>query len=396
MIQFDPFSEAFRDDPLPLYRALRDEDPAHYSEKYDCWFLSRFRDIWKVEQMGPSLTLAFGQMPLQIMNLAESGDPERVADNLGYLDAPRHTALRQILSPHFKPNAARELEGFTREIARGFVSEFAERGEADVIADLAMRTSVRVACKIIGLPLEKADWLASLVNRGFERDETGQVHSDEALASSETLFGFLTETIAERRRNPRHSDDAIGTMVGATLEGEPLSDLSILTNLSIMLIGGTETLPKVFSACVNRLAQNPDQRAEVAADPSLAPHAIHEALRYDMPTQMLGRRIRKEIEIHGKTLKPGQGLLFMWASANRDEREFPDPDRFDIHRRAPRILTFGSGEHMCLGANMARMEGKVMLEEFLARVPEYEVDEARATRIRSEVFRGFTSLPIRW
>ena len=180
------------------------------------------------------------------------------------------------------------------------------------------------------------------------------------------------------------------------MEGEALSDLSILTNVSLMLIGGTETLPKAFSACVRRLWEHPDQRAEVAADPSLAPHAITEALRYDMPTQMLGRRVREPIEIHGKTLSPGQGLLFMWASANRDEREFPDPDRFDVHRRAPRILTFGSGEHMCLGANMARMEGKVMLQEFLARVPEYEVDLAKATRIRSEVFHGFLSLPVSW
>jgi cytochrome P450 len=147
---------------------------------------------------------------------------------------------------------------------------------------------------------------------------------------------------------------------------------------------------------VNRLAENPDQRAQVVADPDLAPHAINEALRYDMPTQMLGRRVRKEIEIQGKTLQPGQGLLFMWASANRDEREFPDPDRFDIHRRARRILTFGSGEHMCLGAHMARMEGKVMLEELLRVIPEYEVDVEHATMIRSEVFRGFLSLPIRW
>ena len=163
-----------------------------------------------------------------------------------------------------------------------------------------------------------------------------------------------------------------------------------------MLVGGTETLPKAFSACVYRLFQNPDQRAEIVKDPSLVAGAFREALRYDMPTQALGRSVKVPKEVHGQKLGLGQGLLFLWASANRDEREFANPDRFDIHRRAPRILTFGSGAHMCLGAHFAQMEGRVMLEELLAVAPEYEVLEDQAVRIRSEVFRGFSSLPIRF
>jgi cytochrome P450 len=164
----------------------------------------------------------------------------------------------------------------------------------------------------------------------------------------------------------------------------------------MIAIGGTETFPKVFSALLYRLWQNPAQRAAVAADPSQAPHAFQEALRYDMPTQMLGRTVAQDFELHGQRLRAGSGICFLWASANRDEREFPDPDRFDVARRAPRILSFGTGAHMCLGANAAKLEGRVLLEELLARMPEYEVDEAASVRLRSEFFRGFARLPISW
>ena len=136
--------------------------------------------------------------------------------------------------------------------------------------------------------------------------------------------------------------------------------------------------------------------AEVAADASVSQAAFREALRYDTPTQMLGRRVEKAKVVGGHELQPGQGVLFLWAAANRDEREFPNADRFDIHRRARRILTFGSGSHSCLGAHVAQMEGRVMLEELLALAPEYEVDLSRSRRIQTEVFQGFASLPIRW
>ena len=128
----------------------------------------------------------------------------------------------------------------------------------------------------------------------------------------------------------------------------------------------------------------------------MIPAAFDEALRYDMPTQMLGRIVKRDIEFHGETFHPGQAVLFLFASANRDEREFPDADRFDIHRKAPRILTFGHGMHRCLGVNMAKMEGQVMLREVMSRLPEYEVDLEKSTRFHSEFFAGFSSLPIHW
>jgi cytochrome P450 len=178
------------------------------------------------------------------------------------------------------------------------------------------------------------------------------------------------------------------------LDGRRLSDMEVASHLNMLVIGGTETLPKVFSKAVYRLFQHPDQRDRCIADPSLLPDAFQETLRYDMPTQMLGRSVLRDFELHGETVREGQGLMFLWASANRDEREFSDPDRFDIERRAPRILSFGHGTHTCLGAHVARMEGRVLLEELLARIPDYTVDEERIEHLSSEFFRGFLSLPI--
>ncbi|MGH9203639.1 MAG: cytochrome P450, partial [Vicinamibacterales bacterium] len=151
-----------------------------------------------------------------------------------------------------------------------------------------------------------------------------------------------------------------------------------------------------FSAALWRLAQNPDQRAACARDASLIPDAFHETLRIDMPTQMLGRAIARDFELRGKTLGAGSGLLFLWGSANRDEREFTNPDTFDLYRRAPRILSFGHGQHMCLGAHVARLEGRVLIEEVLRGMPDYEIDTAGVQRLRSEFFRGFAVLPIRF
>ena len=164
----------------------------------------------------------------------------------------------------------------------------------------------------------------------------------------------------------------------------------------MLLVGGTDTFPKVFANLALRLFQHPDQRARVAADPALAPDAFNEGLRIDMPTQFLGRTLTREVEFHGQRLAAGQLVIFLYASANRDEREFEEPDRFDVARRPPRTLGFGHGTHACLGIHVAKAEGRIGLTELLARAPDYEIDLARAVRHRTEFVQGFASLPVRF
>jgi cytochrome P450 len=306
---------------------------------------------------------------------------------------PAHTALRRALAPCFKPAATRPLEPWMRKLVGRFLDEVDD--EFDVVGDLALRLSARVTFRLIGLPEEDADEMGELVGTTFERASGVRGPTEVAFEAQRRLHEYLTEKIDERG-HARGGSDLLDRLLSFEHEGEKLPREELIANLYLLVIGGTETLPKVFAGAVHQLWRHPDQRASVAATPALAGDAFWEALRYDMPTLMLGSVAEEDAEICGTTqVRKGQKLMHLWVSANRDEREFPDPDRFDIHRRATRILTFNHGRHYCLGAHIAQLEGRVLLEELLARAPGYEVREDRAERIRSELFRGFSSLPIR-
>ena len=391
-VHYHPFSEALFDDPWPIYRRLRDETPAYYLEEFDCWFLSRFDDVWNAAG-DPRFLAGEGVTTLELLLGQRFPTP---GTGLASLDPPRHTELRRLLAPAFLPAAARRLEGPARELVRRFLDEELPRGELDVIRDLAMRLSVRVACLILGLPLEDADLLSGAVNRSFDREPGQRGQTESGQAAGELMRDTLAKYVHERRRGRGRGEGLVDRMLGAELGGQRLSDADVVSNLSLLVVGGTETLPKVFAGAVWQLARHPAQRARVAAEPALAADAFWEALRLEMPTTMLGRTLGEDVPLHGTTLRAGQKVMFLWGCANRDEREFEGAERFDVARRAPRTLSFGQGTHRCLGHNVARMEGRVLLEELLARVPEYEAVEERAVRLRSEFFRGFAALPIRF
>jgi hypothetical protein len=391
-VDYHPFSQGLQEDPWPIYQRLRDEAPVFFLPEFDTYFLSRFDDVWQAAS-DPRLEASAGVTTLELL----LGVKITEGTGLASLDPPRHTRLRRALAPFFMPQAAGALEAPTRELVRGFLDELLPRGSFDAIGDLAMRVSVRVACLILGIPLEDADHLSGTVNASFDRDPENPGQPESAAAASAALRDYLTKWIGERRRHRARGEGLVDRLLAhEEPDGQPLSDENLLSNLMLLVVGGTETLPKVFAGALERLASHPEQRARVASDPALVPDAFWEALRTEMPTQMLGRTVRDELVLHGERLRPGQKVMFLWACANRDEREFPDPHRFDALRRAPRILSFGHGTHRCLGHNVARMEGRVLLEEVLARIPDYEVVAERAVRLRSEFFQGFASLPIRF
>ena len=388
MIDFDPFSEAYFDDPFPIYQRLRDEAPALYLENYDCFFLSRFEDVWNAVS-DPRFSHRLGTTS---QDLLVGVRPHRA---LSSLVPPEHTALRSLLAPAFTPRAARVLEPRARAFVRSLLEAADPERDLDVVRDLARRLSAHVAFLLIGLPLEDADAQAAQVEVAFERAQGVAGPTASAFAAQERLRGYLASQIEARRRRPG-ARDLLDALLGFEWEGRRLPSEELVANLYLLVIGGTETLPKVFAGAVHQLWRHPGQRAELARRPELADAAFWEALRTEMPTLMLGACAEAPVEICGGTkLRPGQKLMHLWVSANHDEREFPDPRRFDLHRRAPRILSFNHARHRCLGAHVARMEGRVLLQELLARAPRYEVLEERAERIRSEFFRGFAALPVR-
>ena len=389
MVAYHPFDETIWDEPFEVYRQLRDEAPVHYIDEFDCWFVSRFEDIWQLESDQSNLTATPGITTTHLLTHQTPNAP-----NLTYYDGREHTTVRSYFNPYFMPGRLRSLEPRIRGWAAEAVDRVIETGRADAVHDLGGPLAVRVASAILGLPERDAEQIMSWVNGFFHREPGTRGTTDFGLRNQNERGLYVFTLAAAAREHGAPEGTVLHKLLTEDLLGEKPDDKAIAIHLNMMVIGGTETFPKIFSAALYRLWQNREARARCTADAELLPHAFHETLRYDMPTHMLGRTVKHEFELRGQTLRAGSGLMFLWGSANRDEREFEHPEVWDLDRRAPRILSFGMGQHMCLGAHVARLEGRILLEEVLRRIPDYEVDETGIERLQSEFFRGFWKLPI--
>ena len=391
MVEYNPFSdECIKGDPLPIYKRLRDEAPAYYLEEYDTWALSRFEDIWKASGDMRNLTAAKGTTSAHLLTKVQPVTPM-----INMMDPPDHTRLRGAFRKKFAAPEVARLEPLIRGIVTRCIDEALPRGRMDVLADLSSQVAVTVACTISGLPPEDGPFLNDLVWRFFKREEGHDGMTEDGLAAMGEMFAYFHEQIAKRRAG-EPKDDVLQQLLEFEQDGAPLDDEALASHLSMLIIGGSETFPKTFASILQRLWEHPDQRRMVIDDPSLIPDAYNEGLRYDMPTQFLMRVVKRPVEFAGAKMSEGQAIMFLYHSGNHDEREFEDPDRFDILRRPPRILSFGYGPHSCLGINVARLEAKVCLEELLRRIPDYEVDLDGAERLQTEFVQGYWKLPITW
>ncbi len=388
MLEYDPFSDEVMEDPHPVYKRLRAEAPLYYLEKYDAWALSRFADIWDCSSH-KAFSAARGTTSSQVLTKVQPVTPM-----LNTMDPPDHTKLRSAIRPRFARAAMAGMEPTVRGIVTDCLDEVMERGRFDVIGDLAARLSVKVTCTAVGIPVEDGDLLSDLVWRFFGREPGVDGMTEDGLAAAQELSAYFVQMVRDRERAGHDADDVVNALRNFELNGRRFDDEEMASHLSLLIIGGSETFPKTFANGVFRLWQHKDQRRRLAEDPSGIDDAYLEILRYDMPTQFLCRTLTEDVELHGQTLKKDAGILFLYPSANRDEREFDDPDRFDVTRKPARILSFGAGTHACLGLFVAKMEGRVCLEELLARAPDYEVDESGIERLRTEFVQGFASLPV--
>jgi cytochrome P450 len=392
MVDYNPFSDAVLDDPLPIYKQLRDQSPAHYVDEFDCWFLSRFDDIW--DQTGDTKTYsaaARGTTPAHLLT-----DQLPVFPSVNLMDPPEHVRNRALISGAFKPRRVASLRPLVQEIVNQRIDLIAGLGECDLVADYVAKVSMEVSCRLLGLPVEDGDLLNSYVNRFFERTPGARGMTDDGLAAANDLNVYLEALIKDRRKRPLDEDVLMNAYLGARFDGKPLPDENIASQMATLVIGSTDSFPKIFASGLLALHDNPEQREDLIKDPSLIPGAFQEILRYGMPTQMLGRTLTRDVEIHGETMKEGQAVMFLFVAANRDDRIFDDPDRFDIRRQSKRILTFGHGNHACLGIHIAALEGELALEAVLQRLPDYSIDPEQVVRLRSEFVSGITGLPSTW
>ncbi len=391
MVQYNPFSDEVMRDPYPVYAQLRAEAPVYYIEEYDAWALSKFQDIWDCSMDNKHFTATKGTTSAHLLTKVQPVTPM-----LNMMDPPEHTKLRSEMRQYFTPAKVAPLEPFIRDMAKGYIEEVKGKGGMDVMNDFSSNIATAVTCKLNGIPPEDGDMLNALVWRFFSRDPEIDGMTPDGLAAMEEIGAYFYQLAAECRAKGANEPDVLNLLCAFELNGEKFELETIASHLTLLIIGGSETFPKTFANITQLLAEHPDQRAKVVADPSLIPDAFQEGLRYWMPTQFLCRTVTNDLELRGQTLKEGQPVLFLYPAANRDEDEFDDPDVFDIDRKAKRILSFGAGTHACIGMHAAKLEARICLEEMLAAFPEYELDLDNAERLVTDFVQGYASFPIKF
>ena len=387
-LDYDPYAYETHEDPYPVYRRLRDEDPVHRNERLGFWALSRYHDVLDAFRDSARFSNRHG------VSLDPDAFHEHAHANSSFLamDPPRQTRMRGLVSRGFTPRRVNALEPRVREIAREHIKEFAGAGRCDFVADFAGKLPMDVISELIGVPREDRAELRTWADLVVHRDEGATGVPPAAVESALKMVGYFKEMIAERRKRP--GDDLTAALLVAELDGDRLSEREIIGFLFLMAIAGNETTTKLLANAIYWLWRHPGERDRVRADPALIPRWVEETLRFDNSTQALARLVTEDVELHGCKLRAGDKAVLLVGSANRDERIFPDPDCYDLLRDTSASLSFGQGNHFCLGAALARLEGRVALEEIQRRIPDYEVASSGIVRVHSVNVRGFAALPI--
>ena len=387
-LYYDPWDVEIDLDPHPPFRRLRDESPVYYNERHDFWGLSRYADIDAALREPNKLSSAKGDI-LEVVK-ADPVMPPGVFINE---DPPLHTIHRALVSRAFTPKRIREIEEKVRAFCVACLDPIVGGDRFDFVTDLGAELPMRTIGMLVGIP--DADQPSVRAHaHAVLRNKPG-----EPLPVRKHRYfdgDMFSDYLTWRSKNP--SDDLITELLNVEFEDETgtirrLSHEELLIFLAVVAGAGVETTGRLFGWMGKVLGEHPDQLRDLADDPSLVPNAIEELLRYEPPGPHVARWVSEDVEFCGQTIPAGSALLLMLASANRDERHFDDPDRFDVHRRPGGLLTFGRGAHFCLGAPLARLEGRVALEEVLKRFPTWEIDIANARRSRTSTVRGWDSMP---
>jgi cytochrome P450 len=394
---FDPYDYDFHEDPYPLYARLRDEAPLYHSERDDFWALSRHADVFAAFRDDVTYS---NRMGVSLDASAWSPDAHRVMSFLA-LDGAAQTRIRKLVSAAFTPRRVRELEPQVQRLTEHYLQRLlavnADEGSADWISELAGRLPMDVISELMGVPVADRDEVRRLADLLVHREAGVRDVPPAGMEAAIELFAYYGDMVAQRRRAP--SDDLTSALVGAEIDGDRLTDGEINAFLCLMVVAGNETTTKLLGNALFHLSAHPAQREEVL-DPGgadLVAPWIEETLRFDNSTQMLARCVTRDVELHGRTLPAGSKVLLLLGAANRDERVFSEPEAYDVHRSTDELgesLSFGTGRHFCLGANLARLEARVVLSELVRRVERFEVHADRAVRVHSVSVRGFARLPV--
>jgi cytochrome P450 len=394
-LRFSPYDYEIHEDPYPTYARLRDEAPLFHNPEVGFWALSRHADVIEGFRDSARFSSAFG---VSLDPSAYGPDAHRVSSFIA-MDPPRHGRMRGLVSRAFTPRRVAALEPRIRDLARAHIAAaLAERDAGgatatfDLIGAVAGKLPMDVVSELLGVPPADRDELRRLADLVLHRedgiDDVPPAGAEAALA----LVGYYAGMVAERRARP--GDDLTSALVAAELDGHRLTDDDIIGVLFLMVVAGNETTTKLLGHAWYWAWRHPDQRATPLGDPARIPDWVEETLRYDTSSQFLVRTAAEDVPLHGGVIPAGDRVVLVLGAANRDPRAFPDPDRYDLDRpQDTQLASFGMGRHFCLGASLARLEARVALEELVARVADYEVDEGGSVRVHSANVRGFAQLP---
>jgi len=389
-VYYDPYDFEIDADPYPVWKRLRDERPLYHNERYGFYALSRFEDVERCLVDWKTYSSARGT----VLELIKSG-VELPPGSMIFEDPPAHELHRGLLARVFTPRRMNALEPKVREFCARVLDPLVGAGGFDFVRDLGAPVPMRTIGMLLGIPEQDQEAIRDRIDEGLRLadgtmpEPTRQYRMDEG-------SGF-DEYIDWRAEHP--SDDLMTELLNAEYEDETgkrkrLTRTEVLSYVNLLAGAGNETTTRLMGWTGKLLADHPDQRRELVERHDLVPNAIEELLRYEPPSPVQARYVMKDVEHYGQVVPAGSVLLLLNGSANRDERKFPDADRFNIHRAIDHHLAFGYGIHFCLGAALARLEGRVALEELLKRFPSWEVDWKNAVRAHTSTVRGWERLPV--
>ncbi|MBE1536684.1 cytochrome P450 [Actinomadura algeriensis] len=388
-LYWDPYDTRFTQDPYPTYKRLRDEAPLYYNEKHDFYAVSRYADI----ERGLPDWRTFSSARGGILEMVKSGI-EMPPGTLIFEDPEIHDVHRRLLIRVFTPRRIAELEPQVRDYCVRTLDPLVGAGDFDLIRSVSAELPMRVIGMLLGIPEADQEAIRDSADESLRTEAGGQMDVQNQQIMSGDLF---RDYIEWRAKNP--SDDLMTRLLTTEFEDEDgktrtLTHDEAIVYTTVVAGAGNETTGRLIGWLGSVLAQNPDQRQALVDDPSLIPGAIEEVLRYEPPGPFIARYVTQDVEYHGRTIPEGSAMMFMVAAANRDENRYRDPDRFDVRRKIGQQLTFGLGVHYCLGAALARLEGRVALEEILRRFPRWDVDWDGAKLAQTSTVRGWETLPL--
>ncbi len=386
MIDFNPYDQAFADDPYPIYRQLRDEAPVHHCEPLKFWALSRYADVLEAHKDFKTFSSTGGVT----IEGYEVGTPLLIIK-----DPPEHRWHKALITRVFTPTRMAALEPFIRQRVVSLLEQCSHKNEFDFVQEFALQVPLEVISELIGIPKEHRQEIHDLSTKLLSRDgATGMMEMAQIMGS---LLGTYTGLVQERRANPRN--DPISHLIETEVQDEDgvprrLDDHEMAFRFSELAAAGHETVAKAIPNGAMAFQRFPGERRKLLDKPDLLPGAVEEILRFDPPSQLQGRLTTRDVTLHGVTIPAGSKTMLLTGAATRDERKFEQPDVFDISRVAPvDSIFFGFGIHRCLGVHLARLELRIAFEELFRRYPDFEVAPERATRSVLSNVRGVSALP---